>query len=88
MKYYIIGGQYQAYCYGAAETLEEAKTIAEENVEYWDNWQGWHVPKIYREADVEAIENFYGEGYAPIEGRLPVLVGVLGDDEEIEWLDF
>lgn len=68
-KYIVIGGQYQAYTYGESDTLIGAKRIATANAEYWDNWQGWHYPKIYNAEDVEEVHNFYGEGYAPIATR-------------------
>lgn len=44
----VIGGQYQAYFYGFADTIHAAKILATKNDEYWDNWQGWHTPAIYR----------------------------------------
>lgn len=52
-KYYVIGGQYEAYCYGGADTLLGAKRIAGKHDEYWDNWQGWHRPAIYKAEDCE-----------------------------------
>lgn len=60
-KYYIVGGQYALRCYGACDTILGAKRIASKNVEYWDNWQGWHTPAIFRGADME----FYGSQYLP-----------------------
>ena len=72
VNYYAIGGQYHYYCYGGAETLTGTKRIASANAEYWDNWQGWHTPEIYRAEDVEKVTNFYGETYAPTGGALPV----------------
>lgn len=59
-KYYVIGGECVPYCYGSAPTLLEAKRLAEENEEYWSNWQGWHIPAIYAAEDVEwAEETFF-----------------------------
>lgn len=72
MKYAVIGGQYQSYFYGFADSLHAAKLMATRNKEYWDNWQGWHTPAIYRAEDVKPIENFYGAGYAPEYGAEPV----------------
>lgn len=77
-KYAVIGGQYQAYFYGFAETLHAAKLLASKNEEYWDNWQGWHTPRIYKAEDVEEIENFYGHGYAPKPFCEPYAVKVNG----------
>lgn len=54
-KYQIIGGQYETRNYGESDSLEYAKRIARRNPEYWDNWQGWHIPKIYRTEDTEEI---------------------------------
>lgn len=71
-KYVVIGGQYDAYYYGSCDTLLGAKRLASKNAEYWDNWQGWHYPKIYLSEDVRAVENFYGDGFAPAEGAHPV----------------
>ena len=51
-KYVVIGGQYTQVYYGETDTLTGAKRIAGENAEYWDNWQGWHLPKIYKREDV------------------------------------
>lgn len=53
--YYVIGGQYESYCYGASDSLRGAKQIAARNKEYWDNWQGWHTPRIYAADDVQTI---------------------------------
>ncbi len=58
-KYVVIGGQYQSYCYGSSDSLHGAKCLASKNREYWDNWQGWHTPKIYRREDVMTVCGFY-----------------------------
>lgn len=55
-NFYVIGGQYKYYCYGGAPTLIGAKRLANKNTEYWDNWQGWHTPKIYRADDTELVD--------------------------------
>lgn len=73
-KYIVIGGQYAAYTYGTAATLTGAKRLASSHAEYWDNWQGWHYPDIYRVEDVESVKTFFGDGYAPKDGALPVAV--------------
>lgn len=73
-KYDVIGGQYKPYYYGSAETLEEAKKIALENEEHWDNYQGWHVPQIYNHEDCEDVVNFYGSGRAPKPLTSPVAI--------------
>lgn len=57
INYYVIGGQYAYCCYGGTHTLADVKRLAEEKEEYWDNWQGWHRPEIYRAKDVEVIES-------------------------------
>lgn len=56
-NYYVIGGQYESYCYGGTPTLLGAKRLANKNREYWDNWQGWHTPRIYRAEDIKVIES-------------------------------
>ena len=56
MKYCVIGGQYEVAYYGSTQTLLAAKRLATKNIEYWDNWQGQHKPKIYRIEDTEEIE--------------------------------
>ena len=56
-KYYVIGGQYESHCYGGAPTLLGAKRLATRNMEYWDNWQGWHRPKVYCAEDTVEIES-------------------------------
>lgn len=63
--YYVIGGQYAALCYGWAKTLLGAKRLAGRHHEYWDNWQGWHIPAIYRAQDCCEVENFFGDQIAP-----------------------
>ena len=62
-KYYVIGGQYKKTCYGGSNSLRGAKMIATNNVEYWDNWQGWHTPDIYLGEDLAERED--GEVYVP-----------------------
>lgn len=78
-KYAVIGGQYQSYFYGFADSLHAAKILASKSAEYWDNWQGWHIPAIYAADDVKPVENFYGSGYAPRFGAVPVAVKSYGD---------
>lgn len=82
----IIGGQYASYCYGFTPTLIGAKRLARKNLEYWDNWQGWHAPKIYKIEDVEKVTNFYGETYAPKYGALPVVFAWVEDNgNKLTW---
>lgn len=68
----VIGGQYQSYCYGCTPTLLGAKRLAGKNEEYWDNWQGWHRPSVYRIEDTEIVENFYGTMRVPKDYAEPV----------------
>ena len=84
-NFYIIGGQYQAFCYGARPTLIGAKRLATASVEYWDNWQGWYIPKIYRAADIRPCVNFYGETFCPVDGAQPVAVGYYNDGGRVVW---
>lgn len=78
INYYVIGGQYESYCYGGTPTLIGAKRLASRNMEYWDNWQGWHKPKIYRAEDVQKVISngrITGNGidtYIPLDGAQPV----------------
>lgn len=51
-QYYVIGGQYEPYCYGGTPTLLGAKRLAGHHVEHWDNHQGWHRPHVYAAGDV------------------------------------
>ncbi len=55
INYYVIGGQYESYCYGGTPTLIGAKRLATKNMEYWDNWQGWHKPSIYKADDTKVV---------------------------------
>ena len=55
-KYQVIGGQYEYHWVGESDSLRGAKIIAGKNMEYWDNWQGWHKPAIYAAEAVEIIE--------------------------------
>ena len=56
-KYQVIGGQYESFWYGESDSLLGAKRIATKHEEYWDNWQGWHTPKIYLAEDTKRIES-------------------------------
>lgn len=60
MKYRVIGGQYQVVYYGETDNLHAAKCLATKNLEYWDNWQGWHYPRIYI---TETLEEPWGGVY-------------------------
>lgn len=71
-NYYVIGGQYQHYCYGSVPTLLGAKRLAKKRIEYWDNWQGFHVPSVYKAEDVVECENAYGVTFVPKYGSSPV----------------
>lgn len=50
-RFHVIGGQYEFCYYGSAETLTDAKRLAAKHDEFWDNWQGFHRPKIYAAKD-------------------------------------
>ena len=67
-EYQVIGGQYNQKYYGESDSLHGAKMIAAKHDEYWDNWQGWNRPKIYRKEDCKIVdENIYHElGAAPV----------------------
>lgn len=85
LNYYVIGGQYESCCYGGTATLNGAKRLATANREYWDNWQGWHTPAVYRAADTEEIESSgritTHDGRVirvPVAGAVPVAVNVNG----------
>lgn len=54
-NYQVIGGQYESKWIGESDTLRGAKCIATRNREFWDNWQGWQRPRIYRAEDVREI---------------------------------
>ena len=84
-NYYVIGGQYQAYCYGGASTILGAKRLASRNAEYWDNWQGWHIPSIYGAEDVEECNNFYGSTMVPKDGAVAVAWAQYRDNGRHVW---
>lgn len=66
-KYAVIGGQYKYHCYGTTDSLQAAKVLATKSQEYWDNWQGWHTPRIYRGEDCFVHYDEYGrENIIPI----------------------
>ena len=54
-QFVVIGGQYESYSYGTTATLLAAKRLATANAEHWDNWQGVHVPNIYKIEDTKTI---------------------------------
>ena len=72
IRYYVIGGQYDDYNYGGTPTLLGAKRLATANEEYWDNWQGWYTPSIYRAEDCEEGNSFYGRDMYPKLDAMPV----------------
>ena len=84
INYYVIGGQYESYCYGGMPTLLGAKRLAMKNMEYWDNWQGWHIPNIYRAEDTMECEDFYGVTRCPKKNTLPVAAAQY-DNSKIIW---
>lgn len=71
INYYVIGGQYESHCYGGTETLEEAKKLAKDCEEYWDNFEGLHTPNIYKAEDTEEIE---AHGWLTVPDGWPVRV--------------
>lgn len=54
-QFVVIGGQYESYDYGTTTTLLAAKRLATANEEHWDNWQGVHVPEIYKIEDTKVV---------------------------------
>ena len=85
LNYYVIGGQYASCCYGGAPTLLGAKRLTGKCKEYWDNWQGFHVPSIYKAEDVEDVTNFYGETKAPRPGARPVAIAHCTASGRVVW---
>lgn len=71
IKYYVIGGQYEDFNYGGAFTLEGAKRLATKCEEFWDNFQGWHKPRIFKVEDCELKTNFFGKNYYPKANAVP-----------------
>lgn len=67
-EYQVIGGQYESCWYGESDSVRGAKIIASKHEEYWDNWQGWHKPRIYKADDVMEVES---------KGRVSVRDGVV-----------
>lgn len=82
-RYVVIGGQYDSYFYGSFDSLHAAKICATQHEEYWDNWQGWHKPKIYSSRQVELVNNFYGKQYCPKYDATPLYVW---DSEAKKWV--
>lgn len=78
-KFVVIGGQYEPNYIGQSDSIHGAKVIAGKNKEYFDNWQGWRTPHIYRAEDCEEREAngyitlFEGARYIfPKEGAEPI----------------
>ena len=75
MKYAVIGGQYRDICYGVFDSLHAAKIAASKNIEFWDNFAGWHCPVIYNAKSVEFedgecyVKAFHEPLYAKHNGR-------------------
>ena len=55
-EYVVIGGQYHNIYYGCTSTLQGAKRLATKNGEYWDNYAGKQIPKIYNIYDTIEID--------------------------------
>lgn len=84
-NYYIIGGQYSAHCYGSTPTLTGAKRIASGRAELWDNWQGWHIPAIYRAEDVREVCGESGAYIVPEIGAVPVATAHYSPSGRVVW---
>ena len=56
-KYIVMRGQYEKHAYPeeSFDSLHAAKCYATKHMEYWDNWQGWHIPPIFLSEDCEEI---------------------------------
>ena len=91
MKYCVIGGQYEPHYYGTTKTLLAAKQLSTKNIEYWDNWQGWHKPKIYRIEDTEEIEAIgwvtYDDGTVIREPKANAEPVCFWDEDKKCWLE-
>lgn len=74
IKYYVIGGQYEPLNHGGAYTLEGAKRLATKHEEYWDNWQGWNKPDIYKADDCVIGTSFYGTAPYPDWNAVPYMI--------------
>lgn len=84
-KFCVIGEQYFPVHYGDAPTLLGAKRLAGKNLEYWDNWLGWHVPAVYRIEDVQKVyDDFAGWTLAPKTNTEPIAWAVYSDGK-IKW---
>jgi hypothetical protein len=83
-NYYIIGGQYYFYCYGGCPTLLGAKRLARKNEEYWDNWQGWHTPAIFKAEDCEEVDTDRGMRIIP---KLSSTAFATYDRYEKRWIE-
>lgn len=59
--------------------------LASKSAEYWDNWQGWHIPSIYKAEDVRECNNFYGATFCPVEGAEPVAIAHYNNSGRIVW---
>lgn len=85
-KFVVIGGQYTHVLYGCVPTLLGAKRLANKSAEYWDNWQGWHIPYVYAIDDVifTPAEDYdpsdmYSVYATPKDGASPLYGGVKED---------
>lgn len=59
--YIVVGGQYRDCHYGIKPTLHAAKILSTQNAEYWDNWQGWHKPAIYKLSSCYKVVGYLDE---------------------------
>lgn len=71
-NYYVIGGQFEEYCYGGTPTLLGAKRLAGKHLERADDPVRFVRPYIYRAEDTEVVEakSFYANGMV-VRKRVP-----------------
>lgn len=72
INYYVIGGQYMDINYGGTETLLGAKRLATKCTEYWDNFQGWHKPRVFKAEDCVLGKSYFGTNLYPKANAVPV----------------
>lgn len=63
-NFYVIGGEFEDFCYGGAPTLLGAKRLAGKHLERREDPVRFVRPYIYRAEDTELVEaiSFYANG--------------------------
>lgn len=76
--FHVIGGRDAYVYYGAYDTLDDARSAADENIEYWGRGYGCVTPKIYRDIDVVMCSGIVKLLAGSVEAEVVTIVPIPG----------